>query len=270
MNKNNMNVRVMLMVVCFLGSMSVVFGNQQTLGEDGAQKIREKLKEPLLRLLSSSEFAPIADVKKRWSDAKVAIDAFEKDLDVLMAQKAGPKVEAQQAPATVASVPVVQPKEEIKSATKEEIQKELAGKEKEITEEIKALQPTLKAEEIAEQQAQAPVVESAQAPVVEAPVVEKPAEAVSAPAVPVETVPVETVPVETVPVETVPAAVVPAEAAPVTTVPGVAPAPEMPAPAVAPEIIPPAPEQVPVVTPEQAAMPLPEATGPVAVPEGAQ
>jgi len=256
-----MNVRVMLMVVCFLGTMPVVFGNQQTLGEDGVQKIRE-LKEPLLRLLSSSEFAPLADVKKRWSDAKAAIDAFEKDLDVLMAQKTGPKVAVQQAPATVAAVPVVQPKEEVKSATKEEIQKELAGKEKEITEEIKALQPTLKEEEIAEQKAQAPAVE--------APVVEKPAEAVSAPAVPVETVPVETVPVETVPVSTVPAAVVPAEVAPVTTVPVVASAPEMPAPAVAPEIVPPAPEQVPVVTPEQPAMPLPETIGSAAVPEGAQ
>jgi len=212
-----MNVRVVLMIVCFLGTMSVVFGNQQMLGEDGAQKIREKLKEPLLRLLSSSEFAPIADVKKRWSDAKIAIDAFEKDIDLLMAQKVEqkiePKAEVQQVPV---AIPVVQP--EGVSATKEEIQKELAGKEEEITKEIKAMQPMLQEEET--QMAvpiQAPIVapeaEQEAPPVIAAPVV--PAMNVPAEPVPGEMVPGVNMPGEPGPAPAVPAEVIPAVAAPV-------------------------------------------------------
>jgi len=229
------------MVVCFLGTMPVVFGNQQVLGEDGAQKIREKLKEPLLRLLSSSEFASIVEVKKRWSDAKVAIDGFEKDLDVLMAQKVEPKAEIKEAPKAVP----VEPKEEVKSATKEEIQKELAGKEKEITEEIKALQPTLKDEEMLVKQMQVPV-EPVQAPVVETPVIEKPA----------EVVPVEAVPVETSPVVDVVPAVVPAQAPDVVLPePTQEPAPEIiqPPASVTPVQM---PEMTPQPTPEQAPMPM--------------
>ena len=71
---------------------------QTDLGKDLAARLKTVLKEPLLNLLSSSEFTDQTTVKKRISDAVQALGTFKAEFDQ--------KTPAAPAPADVAGAPV--------------------------------------------------------------------------------------------------------------------------------------------------------------------
>jgi len=78
----NRSIRMMTLLFSSLVVAGICHGKmEEGIGSAKAMRIRERLKDPLLRLLATSEFATHKELAQRYKDAKEVLESYGKEIE---------------------------------------------------------------------------------------------------------------------------------------------------------------------------------------------